>query len=147
MATQITGSYFSWMDYSERERREALDVIDLFSEQDTRDELGIGTVRDAFADLLFPGTPPEPTPSPLLFAQLSSVALLAPSLGGTLPLVGSERKPTSISRESLIQIPKVADGEQWSNGASSKMLTLSAFVAHLSPYWATRPGTKTGRTG
>ncbi len=56
MATQITGSYFSWMDYSERERREALDVIDLFSEQDTRDELGIGTVRDAFADLLFPGT-------------------------------------------------------------------------------------------
>lgn len=56
MATQVTGSHFSWMDYSERERRDALDVIDLFSEQDTRDELGIGTVRDAFADLLFPGT-------------------------------------------------------------------------------------------
>lgn len=32
-----------------------LDVIDLFNEQDTRDELGISTVRDAFADLLFPG--------------------------------------------------------------------------------------------
>ena len=56
MATQLTGSHFSWMDYSERERQDALDVIDLFSEQDTRDELGIGTVRDAFADLLFPGT-------------------------------------------------------------------------------------------
>jgi len=49
-------SIFSWMDYSEHERREALDIIDLFREQDTRDELGIGTVRDAFADLLFPGT-------------------------------------------------------------------------------------------
>lgn len=33
-----------------------LDVIDLFREQETRDELGIGAVRDAFADTLFPGT-------------------------------------------------------------------------------------------
>ena len=49
-------SFFAWMDYSEQERRKALDVIDLFREQDTRDELGIGTVRDALADLLFPGT-------------------------------------------------------------------------------------------
>jgi hypothetical protein len=31
-------------------------VIDLFREEDTRDELGIGVVRDAIADLLFPGT-------------------------------------------------------------------------------------------
>ncbi len=49
-------SIFSWMDYSEHERQKALDVIDLFGENDTRDELGIGTVRDAFADMLFPGT-------------------------------------------------------------------------------------------
>ena len=49
-------STFTWLDYSEREKRKMLDVIDLFGEQDTRDELGIGTVRDAFADLLFPGT-------------------------------------------------------------------------------------------
>lgn len=33
-----------------------LDVVELFREQDTRDELGIATIRDAFADLLFPGT-------------------------------------------------------------------------------------------
>lgn len=54
--SELMRSFFSWMDYSEHERREALDIIDLFREQDTRDELGIGTVRDAFADLLFPGT-------------------------------------------------------------------------------------------
>lgn len=48
-------SYFGWMDYSEKERREALDVISLFQETDTQDELGIGTIRDAFADMLFPG--------------------------------------------------------------------------------------------
>src|SRR5918999_4704669 len=44
------------MDYSERERRQMLDVVDLFSEKETRDELGIGVVRDAFADAFFPGT-------------------------------------------------------------------------------------------
>ena len=48
-------SLFAWLDHSENDRRRALDIIDLFREQDTRDELGIGTVRDAFADLLFPG--------------------------------------------------------------------------------------------
>jgi hypothetical protein len=49
-------STFAWLDYSERERRKMLDVVDLFRERDTRDELGIGSVRDAFADMLFPGT-------------------------------------------------------------------------------------------
>ena len=49
-------SAFVWLDYSERERRNMLDVVDLFREHDTRDELGVGSVRDAFADMLFPGT-------------------------------------------------------------------------------------------
>lgn len=49
-------STFTWLDYSERDRRKVLDVIELFGERDTRDELGIGSVRDGFADLLFPGT-------------------------------------------------------------------------------------------
>ena len=48
-------SSFAWLDHSESDRRKALDVVDLFREQDTRDELGIGTVRDALADSLFPG--------------------------------------------------------------------------------------------
>jgi len=48
-------SAFVWLDYSERERRKMLDVIDLFREHDTRHELGVGSVRDAFADMLFPG--------------------------------------------------------------------------------------------
>jgi uncharacterized protein DUF6361 len=49
-------SSFTWLDYSEKERRKMLDAIRLFKDQDTRDELGIGTIRDAFADLFFPGT-------------------------------------------------------------------------------------------
>lgn len=49
-------STFTWLDYSEHERRKMLDVVRLLSERDTRDELGIGSVRDALSDLLFPGT-------------------------------------------------------------------------------------------
>lgn len=49
-------SSLTWLDFSEYDRRRALDVIDLFRERDTRDELGIGTVRDAISDTLFPGT-------------------------------------------------------------------------------------------
>lgn len=49
-------STFTWLDYSEQERRKMLDVIELFGERTTRDELGLGGVRDAFADTLFPGT-------------------------------------------------------------------------------------------
>ena len=49
-------SSFTWLDYSERDRRKMLEVVDLFKEKETRDELGLGAVRDSFADQLFPGT-------------------------------------------------------------------------------------------
>ncbi|MEX0887110.1 MAG: DUF6361 family protein [Phycisphaeraceae bacterium] len=49
-------SSFTWLDYSERERQQVMEVIELFREEDTRDELGIGSIRDTLADLLFPGT-------------------------------------------------------------------------------------------
>jgi len=48
-------STLAWLDFSEHERRKTLDVIDLFREREARDELGIGTVRDALSDVLFPG--------------------------------------------------------------------------------------------
>ena len=49
-------STFGWLDFSDRDRKRALDAVDLFREEDTRDELGLGVIRDAFADRLFPGT-------------------------------------------------------------------------------------------
>lgn len=48
-------SLIAWLDYSEDQRHRMREVIDLFRESDTLDELGIGQVRDAFGDLLFPG--------------------------------------------------------------------------------------------
>lgn len=48
-------SRLSWLDYSDVERRRVLDVVRSLSERDTRDELGLATVRDALADMLAPG--------------------------------------------------------------------------------------------
>ena len=49
-------SRFGWVDFAEEDRRRMMEILHLFREQDIREELGIGTVRDAFSDTLFPGT-------------------------------------------------------------------------------------------
>ena len=49
-------SRFGWVDFAEEDRQRMLDVVQLFRERDTRDELGIGTIRDSFSDYFFPGT-------------------------------------------------------------------------------------------
>lgn len=48
-------STISWLDFSEADQRRAREIVQLFSQQDSRDELGIGTVRDALSDAMFPG--------------------------------------------------------------------------------------------
>jgi len=49
-------STFTWIDHSEKPRRQILDAIDLFRKKDTRDELSIAGICNAFSDMLFPGT-------------------------------------------------------------------------------------------
>lgn len=49
-------SQLSWLDSSRVEQQRMRELLNMFSEQESRDELGIGQVRDAFGDLLFPGT-------------------------------------------------------------------------------------------
>ena len=48
-------SSVGWVDFSSEDRQRVLDVLALLKEKGTLDELGIGQVRDAFSDLLFPG--------------------------------------------------------------------------------------------
>ncbi|MDO8144515.1 DUF6361 family protein [Isoptericola sp. 178] len=49
-------SSFGWLDVDAQQRQKMLEVVDLFREQGTVDDLGVGTIRDAISDLLFPGT-------------------------------------------------------------------------------------------
>ncbi len=45
-----------WVDFSKEDREKVLDVMNLLQEPGAVDEIGIGLVRDAFANLFFPGT-------------------------------------------------------------------------------------------
>ncbi|MFT3714071.1 MAG: DUF6361 family protein [Archangium sp.] len=54
-------SSFSWIDNSEADRRRVLEALQSLQEQGTVDELGLGTIRDGFADFFFPGTSTQHT--------------------------------------------------------------------------------------
>lgn len=45
-----------WIDFSKEDRDKVHDVMNLLQEQGAVDELGIGLIRDAFANYFFPGT-------------------------------------------------------------------------------------------
>lgn len=49
-------STVEWLDSRAEEQRISRELIALFTQQESRDELGIGQVRDALGDLLYPGT-------------------------------------------------------------------------------------------
>ncbi len=55
MTTDFT-STFSWLDSSESERKAVMELVSALNEPGTLDELGIGSIRDTIADVLFPGT-------------------------------------------------------------------------------------------
>lgn len=48
-------SVVGWLDYSEEHRQKMREIIDLFKDEDSVDELGVGSIRDTFSELLFPG--------------------------------------------------------------------------------------------
>lgn len=48
-------SRIGWIDFSREHRDRVFSVIDMLGESGTVDELGVGVVRDALADWLFPG--------------------------------------------------------------------------------------------
>ncbi len=52
----MTPSVLAWLDYSQADQRRAREIVAMFSQRESRDELGLGGVRDALSDTLFPGT-------------------------------------------------------------------------------------------
>jgi len=49
-------STLTWIDHDPTARDRVLRILSLFQEKESRDELGLGAIRDSFADALFPGT-------------------------------------------------------------------------------------------
>ena len=49
-------STFAWLAVDAEQRRRMMEAVDQFRDETTIDDLGIGAIRDAFSDTLFPGT-------------------------------------------------------------------------------------------
>lgn len=49
-------STLSWIDHDAAASERSMRLLSMFQERESRDELGIGGIRDAIADQLFPGT-------------------------------------------------------------------------------------------
>lgn len=49
-------SLLAWIDFDEAERARVQRIMALGQERDSRDELGLGAIRDSISDHLFPGT-------------------------------------------------------------------------------------------
>ena len=49
-------STLTWLDHDPAARERSLRILALFRVRDSRDELGLGAIRDSFSDKLFPGT-------------------------------------------------------------------------------------------
>jgi hypothetical protein len=84
-------STLAWLDHSEVQRRRMMEVIGLFREKGTVDDLGLGSIRDTFSELLFPGTSTLHTRAKyLLFVPWCS----APSrtTASVAPVIGSSSR-------------------------------------------------------
>ncbi|MBN3231241.1 DUF6361 family protein [Pectobacterium brasiliense] len=49
-------SALGWLDHDADAQAKTLNILALFQQKESRDELGIGVIRDSFAEQLFPGT-------------------------------------------------------------------------------------------
>ena len=52
----MSPAVLAWLDHSEADQQRAREIVRLFSQPESRDELGLGRIRDALSDTLFPGT-------------------------------------------------------------------------------------------
>ena len=103
-----------------------LDVVELFGEKSTVDEIGIGRVRDAFADLLFPGTSTIQTVAKYFLLVPWTYLCLEQKFVGSERIVDEARKIETktiqqlidsgaqngvigrVARESLLRLPSAA---------------------------------------
>jgi len=85
-------SFVAWLDHSTEDERRVREMIRLFDQPETQDALGFGQVRDAYGDLLFPGTSTLHTRATyLLFIPWCSTAAAAQTSDQVLALLGLSR--------------------------------------------------------
>jgi hypothetical protein len=136
-------SSLKWLDFSAEEQRRTREMLRLFEEKESRDELGIGQVRDAFSDLLFPGT------SVLL--TRARYFLIIPWCAQHADKTAHHRRPQTldmVERRALVALKAAAPGEPGIIGAYAgtavKNLPSVLYRQALERYGIARPAIDSG---
>lgn len=143
-------SSLSWLDHDAAAADRSLRILALFQERESRDELGIGAIRDAIADQLFPGTSTIQTRLryfffvPWIFSQLDEKRTLASALPAATreaenkllaALVGNEQSNVIgiIGREAGATLKRLPSSVYWSGlgswGLRKQELSLQQYLA------------------
>ncbi len=133
-------SSLSWIDHDPKARERTLRIFFFFQETESRDEMGIGSVRDSFADQLFPGTSTIQTRLrymlfvPWIYRKLEnekvqedSFATQADKLERDLiqPLLGSDDQAGVFGRTSGNKIKRLPSSVYWAGLRKWKILHTS----------------------
>lgn len=140
-------SLLSWVDYADADRRRMLNVVQLFREKGTVDELGIGSIRDALSNHLFPGTSTIQTRArymllvPWVYQRLEEQRIPSSKIAGRSReleiqlikslLVGDDQQPGLIGSEAGQDLHRLPSSVYW-NGL--KVWGIRAFEGSQSEY-------------
>ena len=128
-------SLIAWLDSTPEEQRAAREIVNLFSQKESRDELGIGQIRDALSDILFPGTSTLHTRARyfLLIPWCYTLGSTGDASGERLKLRGQQQE-----RELIEVLRPQAKGQQGligvDAGAGLKRLPSEVYWAGLQQY-------------
>lgn len=146
-------SALGWVDFDPDDTEHARKILDIFASPEARDELGLGVIRDGFADLLFPGTSTIQTRLryfvilPHLAVQAVQSARRKQPLGEALRLVeqdfirqcqASGQVNGLIGREAGVDVKRMPSSVYWNglatwgirrNGPENILLTLERMAA------------------
>lgn len=125
-------SSWGWVDFSKKDRELARDIIASLNAPGAVDELGIGVIRDGFADLFFPGTSTVQTIAKYFFLVAYQVESLIRSKSDNYEkrLFSMEQKASRLMWDALTD-------EQKKSGNSG--VFGSSFFSRSANEWVKRP--------
>ncbi len=125
----MTESIISWVDHDQTARQQTYQLMASFGDSDSRDELGIGTIRDSISDFLFPGTSTIQTRLryillvPWIYDHLESNRFKASQFGAKAeeferslikPLISADDSAGAFGKTSKEQVKRLPSSVYWS---------------------------------
>ena len=127
-------SRVAWLDHDDKQRKAMLEIVDLFREKDTVDDLGYGIVRDAISDTLFPGVSVLHTrPRYMLLIGWIYAGLLDDGISGQRAIDQGRKRELALS-QTLLEAGETQGVIGRVAGKSLKRLPSAAYWAAIRTY-------------